>query len=181
MPIITNTQTPCPRSILDSLEEVLVTYKDFSGTKKTSVIEVHASLATDVRDFFKHALSLGFPFTDVVRASDTPYHFDDLLLMQANASSGFNYRLIAGTHTPSLHGLGRAIDINPRLNPYTSYVNSVVANIRPHNSTYDPSVNGTLTAQHPLVVFMKSRGWEWGGDWTKESGRIDLHHFQKPA
>lgn len=179
MSITTNPQIPCPQSILDSLEEVLVTYKDFSGAQKTSTIEVHASLASDVRDFFKRAFTLGFSFTDIVRASDAPYHFDDLLLMQANASSGFNYRLIAGMQTPSLHGLGRAIDINPRLNPYIRYVNDVTVNILPHNSSYDPLANGTLTAQHPLVVFMKSRGWEWGGDWTKESGRIDRHHFQK--
>ena len=49
----------------------------------------------------------------------------------------------------------------------------------PENGVYDPSAKGTLTSDHPLVLLMKELGWEWGGDWTPETGREDYQHFQK--
>ena len=45
---------------------------------------------------------------------------------------------------------------------------------------YDEKAKGTLTKDHPLVIFMKERGWIWGGDWSKigDSG-VDYQHFEK--
>jgi hypothetical protein len=98
--------------------------------------------------------------------------------MAQNISSGFNYRTIAGTTEVSLHGKGMAFDVNPRINPYIRYENGVQI-IAPHSASYNPKAPGTLHATHPLVVHMKSLGWEWGGDWLPQSGRVDYQHFQK--
>ena len=35
---------------------------------------------------------------------------------------------------------------------------------------------GTWHDRHPLVLFLQSRGWIWGGNWGYPD---DLHHFQK--
>jgi hypothetical protein len=98
--------------------------------------------------------------------------------MEDNVSSGFNYRLIAGTDKPSLHALGRAFDINPRQNPYIRYERREII-AQPKQSKWDKSRPGTLFADHPLVKMMEGFGWEWGGHWSQESGRTDYQHFQK--
>ena len=49
----------------------------------------------------------------------------------------------------------------------------------PEKAVYDPSRPGTLTADNPLVKLMEGFGWQWGGNWTKASNRIDYMHFEK--
>jgi peptidoglycan LD-endopeptidase CwlK len=98
--------------------------------------------------------------------------------MMANNTSGFNYRMIAGTERLSNHARGRAIDINPLLNPCIRG-----DFVQPAGAAYDPSRPGTLTTDSPVTQFLKARGWIWGGDWA--SGRDgkplkDYQHFEKP-
>ncbi len=179
-----NPLNPAPPEILREITGVEVIYmNNHDGGETTGFIEVHESLADDVRKFFARALEIGFPIDKVETASNPKYYHEDERLMQYNVTSGFNYRTIAGTNKPSMHALGRAIDVNPKLNPYTKYdSDGNVIETKPEGAVYDPDRNaGTLTADHELVILMKELGWEWGGDWTPESGRVDLHHFQKPA
>lgn len=178
-----NPEYPCPQHILDQQVGVSVTYMmRFDGSERQGIIEVHQDLADDVIGFFKFAFDIGFPIEHVTPASEQPYFFDDNRLMYNNASSGFNHRLIADSRQLSLHALGRAIDINPRYNPCTLYDQDGNAiSKQPSNGKYDTLRPDTFVTDHPLVKFMKKRSWEWGGDWTPESGRVDLHHFQKAA
>ncbi len=107
------------------------------------------------------------------------YARDDSKLMVANTTSGFNYRMIAGTNKVSKHGEGRAFDVNPRLKPYIRYApDGTPLVIEPPGACWIPDIPGTLHVEHPLVMFMKSRGWAWGGDWTATSGRTDYQHFK---
>ena len=46
------------------------------------------------------------------------YGADDTKSMEANNTSAFNYRIVEGTSHLSKHAYGRAIDINPRVNPF---------------------------------------------------------------
>jgi hypothetical protein len=180
--VLSNPDKPCPPEILRRIVGVEVVFVDVEGNDQRGIIEVHETLTHDVADFFALARSIDFPISSVTPASAEQFGFDDGKLMAANASSGFNYRTIAGTDRPSLHGLGRAIDVNPRLNPYLKYdEQGSLVETHPADGAYDTRVAGTFTAGHPLVRFMKERGWEWGGDWTPETGRTDLHHFQKAA
>lgn len=85
--------------------------------------------------------------------------------MKKNISSGFNYRLIAGTNRPSSHSFGKAIDINPVQNPYIRYTaEEIIA--KPVGAVWNPKEQGTLSASHHFVQFLKQLGWEWGGDWA---------------
>jgi peptidoglycan L-alanyl-D-glutamate endopeptidase CwlK len=173
-----NPNKEAPVEVLQEIKSVRVRYYDFNGELQVGTVEIHKDLADDVKQFFEKAAELHFPIERVVKSSDEKYAWDDDALMADNATTGYNYRLIKGTDKPSLHGLGRALDINDALNPYVRYVDGQ-AITDPPGATYDPTVPGTLTAEHPLVIFMKNRGWEWGGDWTPESGRTDYQHFQK--
>lgn len=177
-----NPERIAPPEFLKQIVPLEVDYVTFQGETKSGVIEVNEAVAHDVKEFFALAHELSFPIENVVRSSDSEYLWDDDKLMAANTSSGFNYRYIKGTTTPSLHGLGLAFDINTRLNPYIRYDKETgeLLGTDPVDGVYDVDVPGTLTADHPLVIFLKDRGWEWGGDWPPESGRTDYQHFQKP-
>jgi hypothetical protein len=177
-PVLTNPDISCPLEILKQQVAVEVKYVGYDGSPESGIIEVNEAVASDVRAFFEQALLLDFPIEKVAPASSSPYEWNDDRLMEANVSSGFNYRLIAGTDTPSLHGKGLAFDVNPRQNPYIRYKDGQEI-VAPKGALWQPEQPGTLSAEHPLVLFMIERGWEWGGSWTAESGRIDYQHFQK--
>jgi len=156
-----------------------VKYFDFDGNEKTGSIEINKTVLTDVTDFFALAYKLKFPINRVSKSSDPEFTWDDNIIMTANISTAFNYRKIAGSDKLSLHANGLAFDINPIQNPYLKYKNGQIVAFDPNGSRYDPISPGTLTSDHPLVQFITSRGWEWGGNWLPESGRIDYQHFQK--
>ena len=180
-----NPNRPAPPEIARQIVTVPVEYIDFEGKEQNGEIEVNRKVAKDVKDFFVLAKRLNFPINKVVKSSDTGYEWDDDKLMADNTSSGFNYRFIKGTTNPSLHGLGEAFDVNTWLNPYIRYNKDGTLSVDPAGAVYDPTQQGVLTAEHPLVVFMKDRGWDWGGDWGEDktrpddNGRIDYQHFEK--
>lgn len=175
-----NPELPCPEEILARQVGIRVMFLSLNGDDLTGVIEVNKDVANDVKDFFEYAFYLGFPITAVSPASSLSFNFDDTKLMEGNVSSGFNYRTVQGTDKLSAHALGLAIDINPKLNPIHYYNDQQkMTHKLPERGNYNPKEPGTLLPDHELVIFMRERGWEWGGDWTKESGRIDRHHFQK--
>lgn len=176
--VISNPEQTCPPEMLKQQVPVDVQFLDFEGRLSSGMIEVNRVVADDVRAFFEQAIELNFPIAKVAPASENPYRWNDDELMAANVSSGFNYRLIAGTDTPSLHARGLAFDVNPRQNPYIRYENGIEI-IAPTGAIWQPQEPGTLSAEHPLVQFMIERGWEWGGNWSAKSGRIDYQHFQK--
>lgn len=175
--IVTNPLQPQPDTFI---VPVSVDYIDFNGTLQHGTIEVNREVVSDIQAFFDLAISLHFPIERIVRSSDPDFSGDDDKLMAANASSGFNKRFIKGTTQPSLHSFGLAFDINCRLNPYICFTASGESEIYPPGAHYDQTKPGTLYANHPLVTLMKGRGWEWGGDWSVASGRVDYQHFQKP-
>ena len=82
--------------------------------------------------------------------------------MKDNNTSAFNYRYVKGTTNLSPHALGRAIDINPKLNPQIKDGKTY-----PANSEYDIKANGTITSNSFLVKEFLKHGWKWGGFWKK--------------
>lgn len=168
-----------PEQIRKQQRVLTVRYISFDDLEHQGQIVVNHELRHNVIEMFAVAFQLKFPIEKVIPASQ--FGYDDEKLMSANVTSGFNYRTIVGTDELSPHATGRAIDVNPRLNPYTHKVGGQVVT-EPAGAEWDPKVPGTFCKDHPLVHFMKSRGWIWGGDWTvEETGRADYHHFEKRA
>lgn len=172
-----NPEQLCPQEVIDTLGLVTVEYLGFDDKLHVGQIVVAQSVTAEVDMFFRKSVELRFPIEKVIPAP--VYEWDDEKLMSDNVSSGFNYRLVAGTDHLSLHSRGLAFDINPRQNPYIRYEADKKI-IQPKGARWNPRVPGTLFAEHPLVKMMLGFGWEWGGNWTRESGRIDYQHFQKP-
>lgn len=168
---------PESQTIATGIVEVHVKYMREDTSEAKGIIEIHTDVAQDVSDFFKEAYRLRFPIHTVAPSSQ--YEWDDTVLMESNVTSGFNYRPITLGSGLSLHSYGLAFDVNPLLNPYIAFEGDKTI-IYPSGAHYSVATPGTLNANHPLVHFMKTRGWEWGGDWSAESGRTDYQHFQKP-
>lgn len=175
-----NPAFPCPQDILDRQELVEVDFYDFDGEMAEGVIVVDRDCADDVRQLFELIFDDGFPIDSAIPVADLQFEWDDDRSMAANNTSGFNYRPItvaddglgaAPGGRLSAHAFGRAIDINPLLNPYIK--NGM---IKPKGAMYDPAVPGTITADSFIVKFLKERGWTWGGDWTSLK---DYQHFEK--
>lgn len=165
-----NPNSPCPLPIFQKQTVVNVSFYSFNGQIRQGQIIVDQDLVADVEDAFKLLLEEKFPISSIIPISE--FEWDDELSMGANNSSGFNYRTVAGTDKLSNHAYGRAIDINPLLNPYIK--NGVIS---PHGATYNLSIPGTISSKSKIVVFLKNKGWSWGGDWKD---RKDYQHFEKP-
>jgi len=163
--------TKAPKSIIDSLVLLNVEFYDFEGKLQQGHLVVNIAVADDIMELFELIKTNRFP---IAQAKPIVYFgWDDNASMEANNTSAFNYRTIAGTNRLSHHATGRAIDINPVQNP----VIYADGKISPIGAKYNPKSPGTLTANSEIVKFMKSRGWRWGGDWTSFK---DYHHFDKP-
>ena len=78
---------------------------------------MHEDLVADVEAIFTELRRLGYPI-EKMRTVDHYPAADDQLSMEDNNTSAFNCRDIPGTDRWSEHAYGRAIDINPLLNPY---------------------------------------------------------------
>ena len=157
-----------PESIKEQLEIVSVRYYGFDEKIHHGQMVLNKLVARDVQDIFEDLFYMEFPIEKVVPISE--YGWEDEKSMKDNNSSSFNYRMIKGTNSPSLHAFGFAVDINPNLNP-CYYKDGTVD---PEGATYDESVRGTITKE-VSELFIK-RGWEWGGNWEDP---VDYQHFQK--
>jgi peptidoglycan LD-endopeptidase CwlK len=166
-----NPAFPCPPEILARQEVAPVQFYSFTGELCKGEIVVDRDLAQDVRDLFALMLERKFPIESVIPMAHEKFTWDDDRSMEANNTSGFNYRAMTDSEKLSNHALGRAIDINPLLNPY---IRGGV--VKPEGAIYDPAQAGTLVDSSVIVRFMKDRGWTWGGDWTSLK---DYQHFEK--
>ncbi len=162
----------CPEDVIECQEVLEVTYYSFDGKIHQGQIVIHRELIEDIKEIFKVILKQKFPITSVIPLSDPRFHWDDDLAMEAGNSSGFNYRMITRTTRLSNHAHGRAIDINPRQNPYITK-----DFIKPKNAIYNVKAPGTIIRGDTLYVTFKEMGWVWGGDWED---RKDYQHFEKP-
>ena len=166
----------CPDDIRK--RQRLVTVKYYSSDKliHRGQLVIDVDLKNDIKKVFALTLKEHFPIYSVIPISAKRFRkdnrWDDELSMGANNTSAFNYREITGGGRLSNHAYGRAIDINTFFNPY------IKGNIiLPRGATYDPKIEGTFTADNPIVREFIRLGWDWGGNWTSPK---DYQHFEKP-
>jgi peptidoglycan LD-endopeptidase CwlK len=160
-----------PKSMLDSLCIIDVRYFSFDGHLHQGQLVIHREVRKEVQDLFKAIEKTRFPVEKVIPI--IRYGWSDEASMADNNTSAFNYRVIEGTSRLSRHASGRAIDINPRLNP-VFYKNGTVL---PEGATYNQRQPGTLHGRHMIVKTLRACGWVWGGHFKSLK---DYHHFEKP-
>jgi poly-gamma-glutamate synthesis protein (capsule biosynthesis protein) len=155
----------------DQLVHVTLEHHDLAGEPTMGELVVAAAIVAPTRALFSRLWSIGFPIARM-RLVD---HFDasDDRSMAADNSSGFNFRVVAGTQVLSQHALGLAIDLNPVENPWIGERGLVPAagqefidrrHVRP----------GMIVRPGPVTALLDELGWEWGGDWRHAR---DYHHI----
>lgn len=167
-----NPSSECPQEVLQRQTLITVQYYSFDNQVHQGQIVVDKEVVEDIKDAFRFLLKEKFPLACTIPISHPKFRWDDNLSMLANNSSGFNYRVIVGTDRLSNHAYGRAIDLNPLLNPY---IRDGIT--RPTGATYLSGAPGTILSDSKIVTFFRERGWIWGGDWED---RKDYQHFEKP-
>jgi hypothetical protein len=159
----------CPVPLAD-LRYLTVTHLDMTGAVVTGEIVVHADVAESVVAVFGELFALGYPIRSMRLVDD--FGGSDDASMAADNTSAFNCRPISRGTGWSEHAYGRAMDLNPRENPYVR--GSLV--LPPEGIPYAsrPDEPGVVHADDAVVRAFAAHGWQWGGDWADP---IDYQHF----
>ncbi len=161
----------------DDLRYVSVLYVNFKGNTSMGELICHKDIAQDLVEIFYELYQAGYQI-EQIRLIDE-YGADDLLSMQDNNTSCFNYRTIAGTNKISMHGQGLAIDINPFFNPYITYKNGQ-QQVSPQGaeSYADRSQPFAFKIDENDLCYklFTAHGFQWGGNWNHSK---DYQHFEK--
>ena len=157
------------------LRRVEIDHIGLDGQTRRGELIVHEHLVAEVIEIFEQLRHLRYPI-EKMRTVDHYPRADDELSMQDNNTSAFNCRDIPGTGRWSLHAYGRAVDVNPLLNPYIDRAGAYQPqNAGPYldRNRTDP---GLLHDGDPAVQIFTDHGWRWGGDWRTPK---DYQHFER--
>ena len=165
----------CNQKVNNKTELTLLklSYINMKGETKIGELVVDKNLSEEVVDIFEEIYNCKFPIEKMITIDY--YNCNDDKSMEDNNTSAFNYRMVSGSRKLSDHSYGRAIDVNPLLNPYIRK-----RDIQPKNGEkyIDRTQNekGMIHQEDCVVKAFKSRGWQWGGDWKYSK---DYQHFYK--
>lgn len=165
----------CPVA-LNELAYVKLTYFGFDNQTHTGALIVNKGLAKEIVDIFKALYLHKFPIQRIALMEE--FQNDDQAAMAANNTSSFNCRAVTGL--PGLfsqHSYGRAIDINPLINPYVTENNVLPLTGTPFVDRNKPHP-GKITQQSIIYNEFMKHGWDWGGHWYDVQ---DYQHFEKRA
>jgi hypothetical protein len=160
----------CPVPV-DQLRAVNARHLGNDGKAHTGRVIVAANLANGMVEILRDLYEARFPIARMVPVD--VYGGDDMRSMRANNTSAFNCRPATGGSSWSEHAYGRAIDVNPFVNPYVR--GSTV--LPPESAKYaDRSRNdkGMIHSGDAAVQAFAAQGWKWGGYW---SSLKDYQHF----
>lgn len=161
----------CPVG-LEGLRLLTFPHFDFDGVVKTGEMIVAATWAEDLGFVFEMLFDAEYPIQRIELVDE--YAGNDDLSMQANNSSAFNCRQVAGKPGVwSNHALGEAVDLNPLMNPYVQ--GGFIA--PPEGAEYldrtDERIGMVVRGDEAVQAF-EAIGWTWGGNWV---GLKDYQHF----
>lgn len=109
----------CPVQRRGQLRSVRVNFIDFQGRTQRGQLVVNADVAESVAGIFTQLFEIGFPIRRMRPIEE--YGGDTNASLRADNTSAFNCRRPDQINAPFLespHANGRAVDINPRENPW---------------------------------------------------------------
>jgi hypothetical protein len=162
----------CPVPIRD-LRMLRLDYKGFGGHIRRGKLIVHEDQARKVKRVFSKLFYAGFRIRRMLLIDY--YGGSDDRSMDANNTSAFNCRFVAGTTRWSQHAHGRAIDINPIRNPYVDG-NHVSPTAGAPYADRTKHRMGMIHAGDKVVHAFAAENWKWGGYWSPYQ---DYMHFSR--
>ena len=159
------------------LRYVRVMHVDAQGNEHLGELVCHHLIANDLLDIFTELYRQRYPIERMRLIDD--YQGDDERSMQANNTSCFCYRPVAGSTRLSAHARGLAVDVNPLYNPCVKRRPDGTLHIQPQ--TGSKYADRTVTSAYKLVrndlcyrLFI-AHGFKWGGAWQSLK---DYQHFE---
>ena len=163
----------CPVALSD-LRYLRVSYWTFDSNVAEGELVIHKNVADEVLAIFRELFQARFPMAKMRLIQS--YGGDDDKSMADNNTSAFNCRAIKGRPGVfSKHSWGRAIDINPLLNPFVKngQVSPPAAKTYANRSQLRP---GMIQKGDVVTRAFAKHGWRWGGNWRRSK---DYQHFEK--
>lgn len=156
------------------LRRVTLTHLGFDAKAHRGELIVHQELVPQVIAIFERLYRLEYPIEKMRSVGHYP-GADDELSMEDNNTSAFNCRRIPGSGSWALHAYGRAIDVNPLLNPMVDHGRFEPKNAKVYLDRHriEP---GLLHSGDPAVRVFTDAGWRWGGNWKSP---VDYQHFER--
>ncbi|HET7120215.1 MAG TPA: M15 family metallopeptidase [Solirubrobacterales bacterium] len=161
----------CPVGF-DRLRLLRLSHWGFDGRVHHGRLVVNRDSARPILDTMRTLFRLHFPIRRM-RLVDA-YGADDHRSMDADNTSAFNCRVVAGSDRWSEHAYGHAIDLNPRENPYVTASGYVSPPAGAPYADRSRRVPGLVHRGGPVVAAFAAAGWEWGGNWNWPK---DYQHF----
>ena len=158
----------------ESLRRVELDYRGFDGATHRGALVVNKEIVDDVVAVFGALAAMRYP----IERMQTVEHYpgaEDELSMQDNNTSGFNCRPLGNGW--SEHAYGRAVDVNPLVNPYRDASGDLQPKTAARYLDRTRDDLGLLHAGDAAVRAFTDRGWHWGGAW---SNPVDYQHFEIP-
>jgi hypothetical protein len=163
----------CPVG-LGQLRELTVAFWGTDRAVHDGQLVLNADAVPAVAGAFASMLGARFPILAVGDAAE--YAGQDETVATSDMTSAFNCRAVTGSNGPpsaSMHSWGRAVDVNPLVNPYVK--GSLVvpaAGVAYLDRTQ--AVPGMIRHGDAAWSAWSAVGWRWGGDWTQLK---DYMHF----
>jgi hypothetical protein len=161
----------CPVGFAD-LRLLTVSRWGFDGRAHRGRLVVHRDQARPIIGVMRSLYRHRFPIRRM-RLVDA-YGADDHRSMNADNTSAFNCRTVAGTDRWSEHAYGRAIDLNPIENPYVTGAGYVSPPAGAPFARRSRRAEGLVHRGGAALRAFASAGWAWGGDWPWPK---DYQHF----
>lgn len=159
------------------LRYLQVTYYGFDQESHVGELIVNKAIAQDVLSIFRELYQIQYPI-ESIQLIDI-FAGSDEASMEADNTSCFNYRTVAGSETLSNHAKGLAIDVNPLYNPYVKTTDGKTI-VEPSTATdyVDRSLSFPykITTEDPCYQIFTKYGFTWGGSWNSCK---DYQHFEK--
>jgi len=160
----------CPVPV-SQLRAIDVTHFGNDGGVRVGRLIVAADLAQGMVAIFRDLYDARFPIQRM-QPIDV-YGGDDMRSIKANNTSAFNCRAVTGGTGWSEHAYGRAIDVNPFVNPYVKGSTVLPPEAAPYTDRTRTDA-GMIHSRDAVVDAFAARGWSWGGYWTSLK---DYQHF----
>ncbi len=135
-------------------------------------------ISGDLVDIFRKLFNAKYPIERMVLIDN--YGADDKCSMEANNTSCFNYRFVAGSKVLSNHSRGRAVDINPLYNPCVAKRRNGTVSVDPEKgwryADRSKSFSYKIEKGDLCYRLFIEHGFTWGGNWRTKK---DYQHFEK--
>lgn len=160
------------------LREVEVKYYDFNRNTRSGTLIVNKKIALKTAKIFYELYQIRYPIQRICPID--AYDADDARSMEANNTSAFNYRTVEGSTKLSMHSMGLAIDLNPRINPCirngkVDPPNGKVYKNRNVNKCKGKYKKYMIQKGDKVYKIFKKYGFKWGGEWYSLK---DYQHFE---